>query len=56
MNKFHRLLNLKYSFFIFFFLPDSLSSGDDEDYDEDPEVVGNGNGEFLFSSLITFIV
>ncbi|MEQ2282657.1 hypothetical protein AMECASPLE_003046, partial [Ameca splendens] len=30
---------------------DSLSSGDDEDYDEDPEDAGNANGEF-FSTLI----
>ena len=28
---------------------DSLSSGDDEDYDEDPEDAGNGNGEFLIN-------
>lgn len=28
---------------------DSLSSGDDEDYDEDPEDAGNANGEsFLY--------
>lgn len=27
---------------------DSLSSGDDEDYDEDPEDAGIGNGESLF--------
>lgn len=27
---------------------DSLSSGDDEDYDEDPEDAGNTNGESLF--------
>ena len=30
------------------FFKDSLSSGDDEDYGEDPEDAGNGNGEFLF--------
>lgn len=32
--------------FLSFFI-DSLSSGDDEDYDEDPEDAGNENGEFL---------
>ncbi len=31
------------------FFSDSLSSGDDEDYDEDPEDAGNGNGEFLIT-------
>lgn len=35
-----------------FLLPfsDSLSSGDDEDYDEDPEDAGNGNGEFSITT------
>lgn len=33
---------------------DSLSSGDDEDYDEDPEDAGNGNGEFLLSFFFSF--
>ena len=28
-------------------LSDSLSSGDDEDYDDAPEDAGNGNGEVL---------
>lgn len=36
-----------------FLLPfsDSLSSGDDEDYDEDPEDAGNGNGEFSITTI-----
>lgn len=33
---------------LLFVFSDSLSSGDDEDYDEDPEDAGNENGEFLF--------
>jgi len=40
----------------FLFSKDSLSSGDDEDYDEDPEDAGNGNGEFLITIFqLTFL-
>lgn len=33
------------------FVKDSLSSGDDEDYDEDPGDGGNENGESTFSAF-----
>lgn len=48
----HHFFSSKYKFpsvYVLFSSEDSLSSGDDEDYDEDPEDAGNGNGEFLIT-------
>lgn len=51
---FFQILNINPPAF-FFISEDSLSSGDDEDYDEDPEDGGNENGEFFLLFFCLFV-